>query len=526
MTSAGQCRLAPLIPLIQDSNQLYDFLVRIMFKLHGNLPNDVLQGHRDRFRAIFTQLKSFYGQSRNLQYFVNLITVPRLPESAPNFGSQVDFGSYTAPVVVVPEPDPEPEPEPVVNNLVDMSDFQVEQQQVQQQHYQQQQQPNHSNGSSTTDGSKSEATDAQLIDLKRIVQDRDELIRHLQLEVDRLGKCMKSLTIQTRDDQSVLEQQVATLNSQLSDAQESLTNLRFVKEELELKAQSSEQHMVDEEKHKASEEKFQKIKIMYASIRDEHVKLLRQHGEVSKQLASATQTTSEATKARDEALQKLDEVRVNQSRVEEKLQQSSESTKNEQLELGQRVEQLENENSALSARLDDVTASKEADIDELKRRLVEFEEKVPSLEEAVASKQLDIVKLEQNIEEVTQKHQVSEPLNLKLVPLSMSTSFSGIICCICILSALIFISVIFYKLCSFINAHSFVLSFLSLWFHTSFSDLKFLFLLRNVYSLPPRFPSFLPPTLYSFYSQTPIVRLKNAPRSSLTCKIYSSNRKH
>lgn len=44
MTSAGQCRLSPLIPLIQDSNQLYDFLVRIMFKLHSNLPNDVLSG--------------------------------------------------------------------------------------------------------------------------------------------------------------------------------------------------------------------------------------------------------------------------------------------------------------------------------------------------------------------------------------------------------------------------------------------------------------------------------------------------
>lgn len=45
MTSAGQCRLSPLIPLIQDSSQLYDFLVRIMFKLHSNLPNDVLAGN-------------------------------------------------------------------------------------------------------------------------------------------------------------------------------------------------------------------------------------------------------------------------------------------------------------------------------------------------------------------------------------------------------------------------------------------------------------------------------------------------
>lgn len=46
MTSAGQCRLSPLIPLIQDSSHLYDFLVRLMFKLHSNLPNDVLAGER------------------------------------------------------------------------------------------------------------------------------------------------------------------------------------------------------------------------------------------------------------------------------------------------------------------------------------------------------------------------------------------------------------------------------------------------------------------------------------------------
>lgn len=174
MTSAGQCRLAPLIPLIQDSNQLYDFLVRIMFKLHGNLPNDVLQGHRDRFRAIFTQLKSFYNQSRNLQYFMNLITVPKLPENAPNFGSQVDFGAYTAPVVVVPEPDPEPEPEPepIVTNLVDMT-------------------PAAAAAPPTYESEMRHQTPVAVVqpsvDFERIIHDRDDLIRPLQLEVERLG---------------------------------------------------------------------------------------------------------------------------------------------------------------------------------------------------------------------------------------------------------------------------------------------------------------------------------------------------
>lgn len=192
MTSAGQCRLSPLIPLIQDSNQLYDFLVRIMFKLHGNLPNDVLQGHRDRFRAIFTQLKSFYCQSRNLQYFVNLITVPKLPESAPNFGSQVDFGSYTAPVVVVPV-EPEPTEADLVGNLVDMSEEEMVPPPPPRPAILHHHQATNGSSSSSIDAhdaaaaAAAAAAESQVQDMKRIVQERDELIRHLQVEVDRLG---------------------------------------------------------------------------------------------------------------------------------------------------------------------------------------------------------------------------------------------------------------------------------------------------------------------------------------------------
>lgn len=84
------------------------------------------------------------------------------------------------------------------------------------------------------------------------------------------------ITTQNRDEHARLEETVASLNSQLSDAHEELMNMRFVKEELELKAQSVEKAQVEEERLKANEEKFQKLKTMYSQIRDEHVKLLRQ----------------------------------------------------------------------------------------------------------------------------------------------------------------------------------------------------------------------------------------------------------
>jgi len=34
MTTIGQCRLNPLIVCIQDSSLLYDYIVKIIFKLH------------------------------------------------------------------------------------------------------------------------------------------------------------------------------------------------------------------------------------------------------------------------------------------------------------------------------------------------------------------------------------------------------------------------------------------------------------------------------------------------------------
>ncbi|CAA9999883.1 unnamed protein product, partial [Nesidiocoris tenuis] len=82
MTNCGQCRLAPLIPMIQDSNQLYDCCVKLMFKLHASLPPDLLSGHRARFLDQFNKLRSFYISASILQYFKTLIQIPSLPEKA------------------------------------------------------------------------------------------------------------------------------------------------------------------------------------------------------------------------------------------------------------------------------------------------------------------------------------------------------------------------------------------------------------------------------------------------------------
>lgn len=86
------------------------------------------------------------------------MTVPKLPENAPNFSSQVDFGAYTPPVVVVPDVEPEP--------LVDMAT---------------------STASTPIQEEPPVVERSPSVNFEQIIRDRDELIMHLQSEVDRLA---------------------------------------------------------------------------------------------------------------------------------------------------------------------------------------------------------------------------------------------------------------------------------------------------------------------------------------------------
>uniref|UniRef100_A0A8C3G3Y1 Huntingtin interacting protein 1 related n=1 Tax=Cyclopterus lumpus TaxID=8103 RepID=A0A8C3G3Y1_CYCLU len=100
-TAAGLCRLTPLIPLILDCSFLYHFSVLLMFKLHGRLAPDVLLGHRERFRDLFTSLAQFFDRAREMEFFKSIIQIPDLPDAPPNFLRAAALGEYKKPVVLM-----------------------------------------------------------------------------------------------------------------------------------------------------------------------------------------------------------------------------------------------------------------------------------------------------------------------------------------------------------------------------------------------------------------------------------------
>ncbi|CAF1321791.1 unnamed protein product [Didymodactylos carnosus] len=124
MTASGQCRLHPLILCVQDSSLLYDYIVKVLFKLHDNLSGDSLTGHRTRLIEVFRRLKKFYDQVSTLQYFRDLIKVPVLPDNPPNFKIKEDFKNYHTPVATIVTPPPEPT-QVIEASLIDTTDVNI-----------------------------------------------------------------------------------------------------------------------------------------------------------------------------------------------------------------------------------------------------------------------------------------------------------------------------------------------------------------------------------------------------------------
>ncbi|KAK7597678.1 hypothetical protein V9T40_009903 [Parthenolecanium corni] len=303
MTSSGQCRLAPLIQCIQDSSQLYDYCVRILFKLYSQLPADVLSGHRARFLKQFHQLRQFYNFSSSLQYFKNLIQIPLLPENPPNILVQAELRSYVAPVVILPPE--EPDGPSVAGDLVDVS------------------------SESSQNCSRSMSPD--------LVAQKDNLIDHLQNE---LVSC-QTLILQ-------LKRKIILLEETLAEKEEELTKVRA--EQASLLKQLEESSKLQEAANKANnmDEKFAKLKDVYAKLREEHIQLIRQKADVDKQLAgmknldleiaertkleeelATLQVTADAATEQNEALVYKVELSVKEKSLLESKLQESQTSKNE-----------------------------------------------------------------------------------------------------------------------------------------------------------------------------------------------------
>lgn len=300
VTAAGQCRLSPLIQVILDCSHLYDYTVKLLFKLHSCLPTDTLQGHRDRFMEQFQKLKDLFYRSSNLQYFKRLLQIPQLPENPPNFLRASALSEHISPVVLIPTGNSPPDSETLVetDDLVGMDSSSH------------QSVPEHKfddifGSSFSNDPFNFSSQNGMTRD------DKDRLIEQLYKEIailrDDLGNFKAEshrLVISLRGRIQELEAELAEQKHLREQAVDENEFLRTELEELKRKRQDTEKAQKSlteiERKSIANEQRYTKLKEKYAELVQSHADLLRKNAEVTKQMTLAREALGDMEQSKKE----------------------------------------------------------------------------------------------------------------------------------------------------------------------------------------------------------------------------------
>ncbi|XP_051847856.1 huntingtin-interacting protein 1 isoform X1 [Antechinus flavipes] len=301
VTTAGQCRLAPLIQVILDCSHLYDYTVKLLFKLHSCLPADTLQGHRDRFMEQFKKLKDLFYRSSNLQYFKRLIQIPQLPENPPNFLRASALSEHISPVVVIPVEASSPDSEPVLEK-----DDLMEMDATSQQNFFDNKFDDIFGSSFSSDPFNFNSQNGM-----RGREKKDTLIDHLYREIDGLKKELENIkaekhlaVLQLKGRISELEAELAEQRHLRQQAADESEFLRAELDELNKKREDTEKAQRSlteiEKKAQTNEQRYSKLKEKYTELVQNHADLLRKNAEVAKQVTVMRQAQADLQREKKE----------------------------------------------------------------------------------------------------------------------------------------------------------------------------------------------------------------------------------
>uniref|UniRef100_A0A3B4VF97 Huntingtin-interacting protein 1-related protein n=1 Tax=Seriola dumerili TaxID=41447 RepID=A0A3B4VF97_SERDU len=354
--TSGQCRLAPLIQVIQDCSHLYHFTVKLLFKLHACLPADTLQGHRERFHDQFHSLKTFFNKARDMLYFKRLIQIPKLPDSPPNFLHAASLAKHVKPVVVIPDED-EPEqqddddddPEP----LIEVSDVSTSSVQAQPQ---------------ISFLMCRSLSLLPLLQAQRYITQLKSQINSLEAELE---------------EQRAQKQRALVENEQLRMELEAMRRRNTDHESLQTT------FIEAEKRAQATEQRYNKLKDKHSELVASHAELLRKSADTVKMLSATQQTQEEVERTKQqlsfevdrikqEADMKLEEQKFEMERLKRELE--------EKMAEMMRIKGTLQSSEKVSAHLCSMTAL-QAEKERLMRSVSEKEAELSSLRQAAQVQQ-------------------------------------------------------------------------------------------------------------------------------------------
>uniref|UniRef100_A0A3B5KKQ4 Huntingtin-interacting protein 1-related protein n=1 Tax=Takifugu rubripes TaxID=31033 RepID=A0A3B5KKQ4_TAKRU len=288
--TSGQCRLAPLIQVIQDTSHLYHFTVKLLFKLHACLPADTLQGHRERFHEQFRRcdLKDFL--IRHSLFFVS-------DQAPPNFLHAAALAKHVKPVVVIPDED-EPEqqddddddPEP----LIEISD--------------------------ASTSSQMDIFDQTFGPPNGGFDDRDLQIESLKRDLELLRAELERIKAEAQRYVTQLKSQINSLEAELEEQRAQKQRALVENEQLRMELEALHRRNVDhesvqmsyieaEKRSQATEQRYNKLKEKHTELVASHAELLRKSADTVRMLSATQQTQDEVERTKHQLSFEIDRVK-------------------------------------------------------------------------------------------------------------------------------------------------------------------------------------------------------------------------
>ncbi|KAI9670775.1 MAG: sla2 Src-like adaptor 2 [Caeruleum heppii] len=385
----NECRISALVPLVQESYGIYKFItsmLRAMYTTTGD--DDVLEPLRGRYEAQHYRLVKFYYECSNLRYLTSLISVPKLPEDAPNLrpeegdapalprrpAREVESEGTATPPPPAPPIDPEP-----VNDFWSQQesqrqqDFEREQERLRQQWEEQQRQQYLAQQQAERDFQEQQRLQAEQ---QRQAQEqlmRDQYQAHTQGRLGELERENLNARAQYERDQLMLEQydrRVKSLETELSQL-----NSTYGQQT----ASKDDQIRALQEQVNTWRSKYEALAKLYSQLRHEHLELLQKFKNVQLKAASAQEAIDRREKLERETktknLELADMIRERDRALHEK----------DRVTGGNR-EEVEKLKRELRFALEKADNAERAKGSELSTMLAKYNREMADLEEALRNK--------------------------------------------------------------------------------------------------------------------------------------------
>ncbi|KAG0167850.1 sla2 Src-like adaptor 2 [Apophysomyces sp. BC1034] len=393
--SNNECRIASLVPLVEESYGIYRFITSMLRAMHKRTDAvDALAPLRQKFNAQHYSLLKFYYECSNLKYLTSLTNVPKLPPDPPSLIDAATPQLPKRPLEIQREATPppaQPSPEPVI-------DFWSEQQAQQQREYEEQQRRLAQQRADEQERMRQqqlqqqrEFEDQQRMLAERERQQQEELLRqqmqnHQAGRINDLEMQLLNYRNQLERDQMLLEQydrRVKALEQEMALVNSNAQQRDASKDELIRSLQNEIQMWKN---------KYEALAKLYSQLRKEHIDLLNKYKQLQVKANSA-----------QEAQDKIERIQADMRAKNIELAdliRERDRARNElaRLQGGQRdeMDRLRRELEEAQARAQDLGRSKG---DEVSALLTKFNRERAELEASLTEKQALIDEFLKQLEE-------------------------------------------------------------------------------------------------------------------------------